>query len=295
MGDARAEIDRPGPDSIAIGGVAVAAGSRVVLRPRTSETDVLMRAVAGRRAIVDSVLQDTDGEIRLTVTLEDDPIRSLGKGRGLGHRFFFAPEELEPAAAAGPERPPRRVLVAGIGNTFLGDDGFGVAVVGALAGRALAGRAPTGRMPTGRMPTGRALAEGVDVVDFGIRGMDLAYALVDGYDAAVLVDVAPRGQPPGTLELIEPEIDPDLFVGLEAHRVDPVSALQFAQQFGPLPERTLIVACEPEKVLDPDRDELLDELSPPVARAVERAAGLVEELVAELSRGPVNDNQGVKR
>src|SRR5436190_196968 len=148
MLDGRAEISRPGPESVLIGGVAVAAGSRVILRPHTTDTDVLMRAVDGRRAIVESVVQDTEDQIRVTVTLEDDPIRSLGKARGLGHRFFFAPEELEPIPAAGLDVPPRRVLVAGIGNVFMGDDGFGVAVVGALSGR--------------------QLPEGVDVVDFGI-------------------------------------------------------------------------------------------------------------------------------
>jgi hydrogenase maturation protease len=275
MLDGRAEISRPGPESVLIDGVAVAAGSRVILRPRTTATDVLMRAVAGRRAIVESVVQDTDDQVRLTVTVEGDPIRSLGKGRGLGHRFFFNPEELEPVAETGRDAPPPRVLVAGIGNVFMGDDGFGVAVVGALSGR--------------------VLPDGVDLVDFGIRGMDLAYALVDGYDAAVLVDLAQRGQPPGTLELIEPEIDPNLFVGFQAHRMDPVAVLQFARQFGSLPRRTLIVACEPHAVLDPDSDELRDELSPPVARAVEHAAALIEELVADLGHRPANDNEGVKR
>jgi Ni,Fe-hydrogenase maturation factor len=77
--------------------------------------------------------------------------------------------------------------------------------------------------------------------------------------------------------------------------MDPVSVLHFARQFGSLPRSTLIVACEPDTVLDPDADELLDELSTTVARAVEQAAALVEELVEELSIRPVNDNQGVKR
>ena len=274
MLDGRAEISRPGPESVVIDGMAVRAGSRVILRPRTTQTDLLMRAVDGRRAIVESVLQDTDEQVRLTVTVEDDPIRSLGKGRGLGHRFFFAPDELQPLPAGGGEEAPRRVLVAGIGNVFMGDDGFGVAVTRALS--------------THRLP------EGVDVVDFGIRGMDLAYALVDGYDAAVLVDVAPRGCPPGTLEVIEPEIDPNVFVGFEAHRMDPVSVLQFARQFGPLPEQTLIVACEPQTVPDPDGHELLDELSAPVRAAVPQAAWLIDELISKLAL-PVNDKQGVRR
>jgi hydrogenase maturation protease len=274
MLDGRAEISRPGPESISIEGVRVVPGSRVLLRPRTTATDILMRAIDGRRAIVETILQDTEDVVSLTVSLEDDPARSLGNGRGLGHRFFFSPDELEPLPEAGPAAPPRRILIAGIGNLFMGDDGFGVVVARKLALR--------------------PIPEGVQVVDFGIRGMDLAYALGDGYDAAILIDVAPRGHPPGTLEVIEPEIDPDLFVGFEAHGMDPVSVLQFARQFGALPGRTLVVGCEPDRVLDPDADELLDELSPPVADAVERAIGLVEELVAELTHPAPNDNQGVR-
>ena len=72
------------------------------------------------------------------------------------------------------ETPRRRVLVAGIGNVFLGDDGWGVALAGRLSDR--------------------ALPRGVDVVDFGIRGMDLAYAMQDDYDAVVLLDATPRGE-----------------------------------------------------------------------------------------------------
>jgi hydrogenase maturation protease len=275
MLDGRAEISRPGPESVWVEGVCVRAGSRVILRPSTTATDLLMRAVDGRRAIVESVMQDTNDQVQLTVTLEDDPVRSLGKARGLGHRFFFAPEELEPLASSGAHAPPARILVAGIGNVFMGDDGFGVEVARALAER--------------------PLPEGVDVVDFGIRGMDLAYALADGYQAAVLVDVAPRGQPPGTVEVIEPDFDPDLFVGFEAHGMDPVSVLQFAGQFGQLPQRTLIVGCEPHLVLDPEGDELLDELSAPVAAAVERAVAVIEELLPGLADPPRNDNQGVTR
>jgi Ni,Fe-hydrogenase maturation factor len=76
--------------------------------------------------------------------------------------------------------------------------------------------------------------------------------------------------------------------------MDPVSVLQFARQFGALPRRTLIVACQPRTVLDPDGDELLDELSAPVAGAVARAAALVQELVAGLAGPSINDNQGAK-
>ena len=83
--------------------------------------------------------------------------------------------------------PAQRILVAGIGNVFFGDDGFGVAVAGRLA-------------------ASRRCRAGVDVVDFGIRGMDLAYALRD-YDVAIFVDAVPRGGAPGTLYVIEPDLD----------------------------------------------------------------------------------------
>src|SRR6266853_193590 len=83
-----------------------------------------------------------------------------------------------------PDRP--RVLIAGVGNIFLGDDAFGVEVAQRLARR--------------------PLPEGVRVVDFGIRGLDLAYALLDRYEAVVLVDAAPRGGAPGTIYVLEPEL-----------------------------------------------------------------------------------------
>ena len=95
--------------------------------------------------------------MHLAVVVEDDPGRDLGERRQPGHRFFFAPDEVEPLPAPAPAAPAVRVLVAGIGNVFLGDDGFGVALAGRLARR--------------------ELPAGVEVVDFGIRGMDLAYAL----------------------------------------------------------------------------------------------------------------------
>ena len=90
------------------------------------------------------------------------------------------------------ERTPERILIACIGNIFLGDDGFGVEVA--------------------RRLMNRQYPEGVQVIDFGIRGMDLAYTLLDDYDTLVLVDAVPRGDPPGTLYLIEPDltgIDPE--------------------------------------------------------------------------------------
>lgn len=158
----------------------------------------------------------------------------------------------------------RRVLVAGIGNIFLGDDGFGVEVVKQLAGR--------------------VLPEGVEVVDFGIRGMDLAYALHEDYDLVVFVDATPRGGEPGTVYLIEPEIEDDGAVSLDIHSMDPVNVIKLSRSLGAHPTRTLVVGCEPKVILGgEDYDDMLMELSEPVSTAVEEAAKLVESLVTEVS------------
>ena len=159
----------------------------------------------------------------------------------------------------------KRVLIAGIGNIFLGDDGFGVEVVKRLAGR--------------------ELPEDVEVKDFGIRGMDLVYALQDDYEVVVFVDATPRGEEPGTVYLIEPEIEDDGEVTLDTHGMDPVSVIKFARALGASPNRTLVVGCEPQVVLSgEDYDEMLMELSEPVRAAVEEAVKLVESLVEEIGR-----------
>jgi hydrogenase maturation protease len=241
-------------------GVEVGRGSRVVLRPR-ARGDVFGDAMAGMVATIESLHEDLDGNVQLAVTLEDDPGRELGVDRRPGHRFFFAPDEVEPLAGAPP--PTKRVLVAGIGNVFFGDDGFGVAVAAALKER--------------------ELPRGVDVVDFGIRGMDLVYALGEGYDVAVFVDAVPRGEQPGTVFLIEPQLsDSDGPVMLDAHGMDPVKVLQLAGQLGPVPERILVVGCEPLTGVTGDDEELVGELSDPVRAAVGPAADMVEETLAEL-------------
>jgi hydrogenase maturation protease len=225
-------------------------GSRVRLLPREG-ADVLDRALTGRTALVDAVERDMEGGVHVAVMLEDDP--GVGGRRRPGARFFFRADEVEVLAP-----PARRVLVAGIGNVFMGDDGFGVEVVRRLAPRA-----------------GRA---GVDVRDFGIRGMDLVFALAD-YDVAILVDATPRGAPPGTVELIEAEPPDDGAVSLDTHGMDPVRVLALARELGPLPERVLVVGCEPASL------EEFDGLSEPVQGAVAQAAALVRDLVRELTKG----------
>jgi hydrogenase maturation protease len=158
----------------------------------------------------------------------------------------------------------RRILVAGVGNVFLGDDGFGVEVVRRLAGR--------------------GLPEGVEVVDFGIRGMDLAYALQGDYEAVVFVDATPRGERPGTVYLIEPEIEEGEAM-LDTHGMDPVKVIKLSRALGARPTRTLVVGCEPQVVVSgEDYDDMIMELSEPVRAAVEEAVKLVESLVKEINK-----------
>lgn len=160
-----------------------------------------------------------------------------------------------------------RILVAGIGNVFFGDDGFGVEVARRLGDR--------------------PQPDGVEVVDFGIRGLDLAYALGDGYAAAVLVDAMPRGGAPGTLRVLEPEVPTaPLGAGLDdTHRLEPARILGFARTITDHLPILRVVGCEPTPVAEDA--EMAMGLSAPVAAAVDAAVGLVEALVAEL-RAPVS-------
>ncbi len=160
---------------------------------------------------------------------------------------------------------PKRILVAGVGNVFLGDDGFGIEVVRRLAGR--------------------KLPEGVEVVDFGIRGLDLAYALQRDYEVVVFVDATPRGQEPGTVYLIEPEIEEDGEVSLDTRGMDPVKVIKLSRALGARPPRTLVVGCEPQVVVSgEDYDDMIMELSEPVRAAVEEAVKLVESLVEDINK-----------
>lgn len=257
------ELERPGPDTVVVDGVELRRRSRVRLRPRAGG-DVFDLALAGRTAFVEGIETDMEGNVQLTITIEGDPGRDLGERRQPGHRFFFAPDEVEPLGEDEPAATVRRVLVAGIGNVFLGDDGFGVA---------LAGRLARSELPAG-----------VEVVDFGIRGMDLAYALLDGYDAVVLLDAAPRGEPPGTLYVIEPQLDAGE-VGLDTHGMDPVKVLATARGLGggALP-RVLVVGCEPQTRMSADSEEIVAALSEPVRAALDEGVRLVESLLEDLSK-----------
>ncbi len=151
----------------------------------------------------------------------------------------------------------KRILVAGIGNIFLADDAFGVETVRQLAQR--------------------ALPDEVQVVDFGIRSYDLAYALADGYDAVILVDAAARGEPPGTLYLIEPDLEQPDGAGdapVDPHSLDPVLVLRLAKRLGGPLARVYLVGCEPGN-LDPENGGfgLSDAVQASVPKAVENYCG----------------------
>jgi hydrogenase maturation protease len=261
------ELEQPGPGSVTVGGVTVTPGSRVMLCPKAGG-DIWDLALTGRTAVVEGIDASLEGDVQLAVVLEDDPGRALGEARQIGHRFFFRLDEVEPLGdlEAGPGPP--RILVAGIGNVFCGDDGFGVAVAQRLAGR--------------------ELPAGVRVVDFGIRGIDLVHALQDDPDAAILIDALPGERPPGTLTVLEPDVGDGDPAGIEPHAMDPVSVLRTARRLGAAPGRTLVVGCEPLTRMTGEEPDVVMELSPPVAAAVDEAVALVETLLADLTERTVD-------
>jgi hydrogenase maturation protease len=171
-------------------------------------------------------------------------------------------------------QPSRRILIACIGNIFLGDDGFGVEVAQRLLARQT-----------------RQYPEGVQVIDFGIRGMELAYTLLEDYDTLVLVDAVPRGGSPGTVYLIEPDLSGLSFqqgvdagrVALDSHSMDPVKVLAFAHTLGARSMRTLLVGCEPAATSASEGyEEMQMGLSEPVQAAVDEAIKMIDALVERL-------------
>ena len=250
-------------DHLEIAGVEVRTGSRVRLRPRKGG-DVMDIALAGQIATIECIEQDYEGKQHVCVVLDDDPGKDMGLLRQPGHRFFFDAEEVEPLS---PDEVPQitavqkpTVLVAGIGNIFLGDDAFGVEVVRRLGSR--------------------DLPQSVCVADFGIRGFDLAYALQDGYETTILVDACPHGEAPGTLYVIEPDLkgldDPGAPQAIEAHAMNPVSVLRMARAMNIEVKNVLLLGCEPGTL---GGEEGQMGLSAPVEAAVEEAVNLVESLI----------------
>jgi hydrogenase maturation protease len=161
----------------------------------------------------------------------------------------------------GPEYE-KQILVAGVGNAWLQDDAFG----GEVARRLEAEGVPTG----------------VTVMDFGTGGLDLAYEVMRGYDALVILDASRHGGEPGTLYVIEPERDEiasEIADGemIDPHGMDPATMLRFVRATGGWPGKVVVIGCEPGEV-----DEVGLGLTPPVAAAVARALELVRETIAEL-------------
>ena len=239
-------------------------GGRVRLRPRPGG-DVMDLALDGKIAVIDSIEQDYEGSVHVGVVLDDDPGSDIGHMRQPGHRFFFRVEEVE--AIEGSDVSPR-ILVAGIGNVFFGDDGFGVEVALRL--------------------NANTLPAAVQIVDFGIRSYDLAYALTSGrYDAAILVDATSRGGAPGDIYVLSPLLNQDLNDASEpapanAHAMNPDTVLRMAGTFSQLPRQILVVACEPA-TLGGEEGQL--GLSDTVNAAVDRAVAVVESLVKRISSG----------
>jgi len=290
---------QPEEASLDVGGVRVALGSRVILRP-SRRADSMDFFLAGRTARVQGVYRDVEDATYVAVSLEGD---SESPDIGHGRFMYFYPDEIEPLAlsdiegrsyekddpgrigsgrdgdrgdgAAGhhslsedqpdvttaTDRP--HTLIAGVGNIFLGDDGFGVEVAQRLAGR--------------------ELPAGVQVADFGIRGVHLAYELVDkGYESTILVDATPRGGEPGTVYLIEPDLNGDAAPEggtdlADAHEMDPRAVFGLVRTLGGSPGKILVVGCEPACIEDAMG------LSEPVAAAVEEAITLILGLVGSTS------------
>ena len=264
------EMARVGLQEIQVAGRTLRPGSRVRLKPRPGG-DLLDSALAGRTAVIEAIDEDATGAAHVAVMVDDDPGRALSGSRHPAHRFFFAPGELEPLEESLQDNARRRVLVAGIGNVFLGDDGFGVAVAQRLLGR--------------------PLPEGIDIFDFGIRGMDLAYALGQAYAAAILVDTVPGSGRPGELVVMEASPDDQVPGSLDGHRMDPLAVLRLARRLGPLPDQVLFVGCKPEQFSEQWSPETVMCLSLPVAAAVGKAADLVEDLARKLVAGPYQGSQ----
>jgi hydrogenase maturation protease len=151
------------------------------------------------------------------------------------------------------------VLVAGMGNIFLGDDAFGVEVARSLAQR--------------------PLPAGVRVADFGIRGFDLAYAFMDGYETVILVDATQRGGAPGTIYVIEPDReDPELepSAEIEAHAMNSAAVFRLVKSMGGQLPRTIVVGCEPESLGGEDGAMGLTD---PVQAAIMPAVLCIEEIL----------------
>jgi hydrogenase maturation protease len=160
-----------------------------------------------------------------------------------------------------------RIFIAGIGNIFLGDDAFGSEVA--------------------RRLQQRELPDDVRVVDFGIRGFDLAYALLEGYEVTILIDATPRGGKPGTLYTIQPDLsrldeEGSITPLVDAHDLNPMKVLSMVKSLGGNFGRILLLGCEPSPLTSDDGQLGMSE---PVEQAVEEAVAVIESLVTNIRAG----------
>jgi hydrogenase maturation protease len=167
-----------------------------------------------------------------------------------------------------------QILVAGVGNSWLTDDGFGGHVV--------------------RRLEQRELPSGVQVMDFGTGGLDLAYEVMRGYHGLILIDASTQGGEPGTLYVLEPdpaEIDAGIEDGevLNPHGMDPQTVLRFVKAVHGWPGKVVVVACEPEEV-----EAMGIELSPSVEASVEKAVGVVLEQIEVMRADAVADHAATR-
>lgn len=156
-----------------------------------------------------------------------------------------------------------RILVAGIGNIFLGDDGFGCAVVRELAQQ--------------------ELPAGVKLLDYGIRGLDLAYALLEPYDFVIFVDAISHGEAPGTIYMLQALASCDTSATLDPHSMQPAHLLAMARSLGEVRAEIYIVGCEPLDFGDELEGRM--SLSAPVASAVPEGARAVLDLLSRHASG----------
>jgi hydrogenase maturation protease len=161
----------------------------------------------------------------------------------------------------------RRILVAGVGNIFLADDGFGVEVA--------------------RRLDSEDLPPGVEVKDFGVRGVHLAYELLDGCETLILIDTLSRGERPGTVFALEPDLD-EIGVSLaDAHGMDPRSVFALVKALDGRVGRVFVVGCEPAEFVERIG------LSESVGQAVENALRVVRRLIADsLDNQTVSHEEG---
>lgn len=255
------QLARAAPGYVTIGGAKVAAGSRVRLWPAAGG-DLLDIELAGRTAVVEGVDQDLDDTCYLAVILDEDPGRDLGHYRQPGHRFFFRAEEVEPLPGNDPQAEEAQVLVAGVGDEFKGDSGFGLEVVRRLA----AGPRPPG----------------ITATEFGIRIRDLGRSIEQGWDAVIVVAALAGGGQPGELSIAE------LGGDIRTVEVAGVGAVDLPAGPGGPRSGTWLVGCQPKAGSGAG-------LSEPVTRSVDRAAAEIGRLASQAVPAAGSSGQGRSR